>query len=196
MNYPTIVNGIDFRDLVFVTGNEPVTDTRKVAVAFGKEHKDVLRKTRAVVQQCSKEFAERNFALCYENNELQNGKPQPIYRMTKDGWTMLVFGFTGKAAMTFKEAYIQAFNWMAELIQQGLANLEVERNAVMLEYMKEKDVASMSGRLLNRWGRVKKPQLLARLDRLEQQGQIGYPDLIKAFQPDIAMRRIVAVFPH
>ncbi|EPO8460493.1 Rha family transcriptional regulator [Escherichia coli] len=99
MNYPTIVNGIDFRDLVFVTGNEPVTDTRKVAVAFGKEHKDVLRKTRAVVQQCSKEFAERNFALCYENNELQNGKPQPIYRMTKDGWTMLVFGFTGKAAV-------------------------------------------------------------------------------------------------
>ncbi len=96
MNYPTIVNGIDFRNLVFVTGNEPVTDTRKVAVAFGKEHKDVLRKTRAVVQQCSKEFAERNFALCYENNELQNGKPQPIYRMTKDGWTMLVFGFTGK----------------------------------------------------------------------------------------------------
>ncbi|STL18964.1 putative phage protein Rha [Escherichia coli] len=31
---------------------------------------------------------------------------------------------------------------MAELIQQGLANLEAERNAVMLEYMKEKDVAS------------------------------------------------------
>ncbi len=77
--------------------------------------------------------------------------------------------------MTFKEAYIQAFNWMAELIQQGLANLEAERNAVMLEYMKEKDVASMSGRLLNRWGRVKKPQLLARLDRLEQQGRLRYP---------------------
>lgn len=40
---------------------------------------------------------------------------------------------------------------MAELIRQGVANLEAERNAVMLEYMKEKDVASMSGRLLNRW---------------------------------------------
>ena len=68
---------------------------------------------------------------------------------------------------------------MAELIQQGLANLEAERNAVMLEYMKEKDVASMSGRLLNRWGRVKKPQLLARLDRLEQQGQIALPGFDK-----------------
>ncbi|GEG34696.1 transcriptional regulator [Escherichia coli O145:H28] len=61
----------------------------------------------------------------------------------------------------------------------SLANLEAERNAVMLEYMKEKDVASMSGRLLNRWGRVKKPQLLARLDRLEQQGQIALPGFDK-----------------
>ncbi|EOK9865387.1 Rha family transcriptional regulator, partial [Escherichia coli] len=44
------------------------------------------------------------------------------------------------------------------------------------------DVASMSGRLLNRWGRVKKPQLLARLDRLdrlEQQGQIALPGFDK-----------------
>ncbi len=77
MNYPTIVNGIDFRDLVFVTGNEPVTDTRKVAVAFGKEHKDVLRKTRAVVQQCSKEFAKRNFALCYETMSYRTVNPSP-----------------------------------------------------------------------------------------------------------------------
>ncbi|EFK8618387.1 Rha family transcriptional regulator, partial [Escherichia coli] len=74
-------------------------------------------------------------------------------------------------------AYIQAFNWMAELIRQGVANLEAERNAVMLEYMKEKDVASMSGRLLNRWGRVKKPQLQARIEQLEQRGQISLPGI-------------------
>ncbi len=54
---------------------------------------------------------------------------------------------------------------------------EEERNAVMLEYMKEKDVASMSGRLLNRWGKIKKPQLLARIERLEQHGQTVIPGL-------------------
>ncbi|UXQ90454.1 repressor domain protein [Salmonella phage P6] len=52
-----------------------------------------------------------------------------------------------------------------------------ERNAIMLEYMKEKDVASMSGRLLNRWGKIKKPQLLARIERLEQHGQTVIPGL-------------------
>lgn len=179
MTYPTVVNGMDFRELVFLTGAESSTDTFKVALAFGKDHKDVLRKTRAVISQCSTEFAERNFTLCHENNELQNGKPQPFYQMTRDGWTMLVFSFTGKAAMAFKEAYIAAFNWMTDMIRQGVANLEAERNAAVLEFMKEKDVASMSGRLLNRWGRVKKPQLLARIERIDRHGQITIPGLPK-----------------
>ncbi|MGJ0626043.1 Rha family transcriptional regulator [Xenorhabdus bovienii] len=98
MNYPTVVNGIDFRDLVFMSGQETETDTFKVAKVFKREHKDVLRKTRSVIKSCSPEFAERNFTLCHENNELQNGKPQPFYQMTKDGWMMLVMGFTGAEA--------------------------------------------------------------------------------------------------
>lgn len=136
-----------------------------------------MRKTRKVISSCSPDFAERNFTLCHENNELQNGKPRPFYRMTRNGWTMLVFSFTGAAAFAFKEAYIAAFDWMADMIAQGKHNLEAERNAVMLECMKEKDVASMSGRLLNRWGKVKKPILLAKIQRLEKQGQIPLPEL-------------------
>lgn len=177
MNYPTIINGFDFRELIFLSGTESSTDTFKVAKAFGKGHKDVVRKTRHVIKACSREFAERNFTLCHENNELQNGKPQPFYRMTRNGWTMLVFSFTGTAAFAFKEAYIAAFDWMADMITQGMHNLETERNAVMLEYMKEKDVASMSGRLLNRWGKVKKPTLLAKIERIDQKGQITIPGL-------------------
>ncbi|HFO5873579.1 TPA: Rha family transcriptional regulator, partial [Escherichia coli] len=69
-------------------------------------------------------------------------------------------------------------NWMYAMLQVGHRQFEEERNAVMLEYMKEKDVASMSGRLLNRWGKIKKPQLLARIERLEQHGQTVIPGLI------------------
>ncbi|HCB9839609.1 TPA: hypothetical protein M2Q89_004461 [Escherichia coli] len=47
--------------------------------------------------------------------------------------------------MAFKESYISEFNLMAELIRQGIDNFEAERNAVMLKYMKERDVASMLG---------------------------------------------------
>ncbi|MBB7604198.1 Rha family transcriptional regulator, partial [Escherichia coli] len=43
-------------------------------------------------------------------------------------------------------------------------------------------VASMSGRLLNRWGRTKKPQLLAKLERLERQGQFLLPGFDKGIQ--------------
>lgn len=175
MTHPAIINGFDFRELIFLSGTESATDTFKVAKAFGKGHKDVMRKARKVIGSCSPDFAERNFTLCHENNELQNGKPQPFYRMTRNGWTMLVFSFTGAAAFAFKEAYIAAFDWMADMIAKGKHSLEAERNAAMLEFLKEKDVASMSGRLLNRWGRVKKPALLARIERIEQQGQILLP---------------------
>ena len=177
MTYPTIVNGFDFRDLIFLSGSESTTDTFKVAKAFGKEHKDVLRKTRTVIKQCSTDFAQRNFTLCHENNDLQNGKPQPFYKMTRDGWMMIVMGFTGAEAIRLKEAFIAAFNWMADVIKNNIRSMEQERNEVMLEFMKEKDVASMSGRLLNRWGRIKKPQLLSRIAEIEEKGQLLLPSV-------------------
>lgn len=51
----------------------------------------------------------------YENTQ---GKIQPMYFMTRDGFTLLVMGYTGDLAMSFKEAYIKQFNAM-ELAQRG-----------------------------------------------------------------------------
>lgn len=86
------------------------TTSLDVAEKFGKEHKNVLQAIRNL--ECSEEFARLNFQLCHEISELQNGKPQPYYRMTRDGFSVLVMGFTGKAAMKWKEAYINAFSLM------------------------------------------------------------------------------------
>lgn len=173
MNYPTVVNGIDFRDLIFVANNDSVTDSFMVAKAFGKLSKNVVRDIERTIDACPSEFDTKlNFELCYKNNELQNGKPQKFYRLSKDGLMLLVMSYTKKEAMRIKIAYINAFNWIYAMLQVGWRQFEDERNAVMLEFMKERDVASMSGRLLNRWGRVKKPVLLAKIERLEKQGQI------------------------
>lgn len=99
-------------DLVFVSQtNELVTDTFHVSQYFGKPHKDVLTKVRSL--ECSQKFTERNFSLCHKNNELQNGKLQPFYQMTKNGFMFLVMGFTGKRAAEIKERYILAFDEMA-----------------------------------------------------------------------------------
>lgn len=103
-------------DLVFVSQTGKLaTDSFLVAEYFSKPHKDVLAKVRQV--NCSTEFTERNFSLCHKNNELQNNKIQPFYQMTKDGFMFLVMGFTGKKAAAIKEAYITAFNQMAEKLK-------------------------------------------------------------------------------
>lgn len=94
--------------LVQISGDRPVTTSLAVSNNFGKKHKDVLRAIQNL--ECSKEFTERNFTLCYKNNELQNGKPQPFYEITRDGFVFLCMGFTGSAAAQWKEKYIAAFN--------------------------------------------------------------------------------------
>jgi Rha family phage regulatory protein len=176
MKNVTTVNEIDFKDLVFLSNDEPVTDSFMVAKAFGKRHGNVLRDIERTIRACPDEFDTKlNFEFCYKNNELQNGKPQKFYRVRKDGLMLLVMSYTQKEAMRIKVAYINAFNWMASMLQIGRRQFEAERNALMLEYMKESDVASMSGRLLNRWGRVKKPELLARIEKIEQEGQFSLP---------------------
>jgi Rha family phage regulatory protein len=166
---------LDFHQLIAAPNGVPVTDSLLVARAFGKRHDDVLRKIRLL--ECSDDYRARNFAETSQPIDMPNGgvRNTPVWQMTKDGFIFLVMGFTGKKAAVIKEAYINAFNWMTEELHKLSRNYETERNAVMLEYMKESDVASMSGRLLNRWGRVKKPSLLARIEKLEQEGQFTLP---------------------
>ena len=87
-------------------GGEVWTDSRIVAARFGKRHDDVLRAIRGL--GCSEEFRLRNFAESDYVNE--QGRQQPMYRMTRDGFALLAMGFTGREAMAWKERFIDAFN--------------------------------------------------------------------------------------
>ncbi|MEM6162053.1 Rha family transcriptional regulator [Erwinia sp. P6884] len=178
MNELKAAPDFDFRQLVTAAEGEPVTDTFQIAKAFGKRHQHVIRAIENL--QCSPEFSTAHFWASEKINELGIfDKKQKYYRLDFSGFVMVVMGFNGPAAARVKEAYINAFNWMTAELRKHSESYEAERNAVMLEYMKEKDVASMSGRLLNRWGRVKKPSLLARIERIEKQGQIALPGISK-----------------
>ncbi len=174
MDHHELELAIDLRCLVTAANGMPSTDTMQIAKAFGKRHQHVVRALENL--QCSKEFSKAHFWAVEKINDLGIfDKKQKYYRMDFSGFVMVVMGFNGAKAAAVKEAYINAFNWMADELAKLSKSYEVERNAVMLEYMKERDVASMSGRLLNRWGRVKKPALLARIDQLEQEGQFELP---------------------
>ena len=88
-------------------------DSRYVAECFEKEHKNVIRDIREL--DCSEEFRLLNFEPSYYKN--QQGKKQPCYCMTRDGFVFLVMGYRGKKAAHFKEIYIRRFNEMEEHIK-------------------------------------------------------------------------------
>lgn len=95
-----------------------VTTSRNVAEVFDKNHKDVLRDIRNVLESNpDKEFGQRNFAPSSYRNE-QN-KEQPEYLLTRDGTMLLIMGYTGSKAMALKTAYIKRFNEMEQALRNG-----------------------------------------------------------------------------
>lgn len=157
-------------ELVSIENEVPKTTSLVVAKFFGKRHSDVLRAISKL--DCSDEFSLRNFAVCFKNNDLQNGKPQPYYTMTKDGFIFLVMGFTGKQAARLKEAYINEFNRMSDALSQRQNSLMYQYNKVSIAYDTATRSASDAGRALAMLGKQIKPDLQERLEQLEQKMQL------------------------
>ncbi len=104
-------------DLTLTVQDGKVTaSSRDIARKFGKQHRDVIRAIDLL--DCSQEFKVRNFA---QLKFIYRGQEFPYYEMTRDGFSFLCMGFTGKKAAIWKEAYIAAFNAMeAELLQEKI----------------------------------------------------------------------------
>ncbi|MBM7455189.1 Rha family phage regulatory protein [Oceanisphaera litoralis] len=159
----------EFQIMVERHDSQIITTSMKVAEFFGKQHKDVLRAIRNL--QCSDEFNQRNFAQCLKINELANGKSEPYFEMTKNGFIFLVMGFTGKKAARIKEAYINAFDWMAEQLQSEVFSVTAELNAVTRDYVRAEIKASDCGRGLRQW-RELKPDLENKMEELKAIAQM------------------------
>lgn len=87
-----------------------------VAETFEKAHDKVMRDINEL--GCSPEFNVANFGgITYLDSR---SRTQKAYAMTRDGFTLLVMGYTGEKAMQFKEAYIKQFNAMESALQGKL----------------------------------------------------------------------------
>ena len=104
-------------DIILSTQNgEPVASSRQIAENFGKEHKHVLRDIENLIGGESKIGLSSMFFKS-EYISAQN-KKLPEYLMNRDGFSLLVMGFTGKAALEWKLKYIAAFNEMEKKLAQ------------------------------------------------------------------------------
>ena len=101
-------------DLLTLVDGKPMADSRQIAEHFDKAHKNVLRDIDNL--DCSDEFSRLNFEHTPYVHP-QNGQTYQMCQMTRDGFTFLVMGFTGKKAAEWKEKYIAAFNEMENAIK-------------------------------------------------------------------------------
>lgn len=116
-----------FAPVLTVIDGIPTTVSTDVARHFGKRHDDVLRSIRNLLPQLNAEHA-RNFAEMFIETEIGQGgaRKDPAYRLTRDGFTLLAMGFTGKKALAFKLAYIDAFNRMEAALHQPVDTQRME----------------------------------------------------------------------
>ena len=104
-------------DLVTIDGQQVVTSSRNVAEHFEKRHADVLEtieKLKTENSVLTKMFFETTYKVD------GNNKSYKEYLMNRDGFSLLVMGFTGAKALAWKLRYIEAFNAMeAKLADRG-----------------------------------------------------------------------------
>ena len=129
-------------ELVTIQNDQAITTSLKVAEVFGKNHQHILRDIRELERQINQSKIGRVEKMFEESSYIDaKGEKRPMYLMNRDGFSLLVMGFTGQKALKFKLAYIQAFNAMEQKLIELLAErksaeyLEV-RNATKVGYKK------------------------------------------------------------
>lgn len=111
MNAPAIYPELGLR----VDCGVPVVNSREVAAKFGKRHDNVLRDIKDL--EISSELRRSWFR---ETTSVDGyGRDQPSVDMTRQGFTLLTMGWSGKTAMAFKVRYIQAFDEMELALNEG-----------------------------------------------------------------------------
>lgn len=120
-----------------------VVSSRVVAQDFGKQHKNVIRDIENLLEVDGSILSHQMFIQStYETR----GKQYKEYLLTRDGFSLLVMGFTGKEALQWKLKYIEAFNKMEQLLSQSVSKQDsymienpIERAKRWIEEREERD---------------------------------------------------------
>lgn len=100
--------------MIFERREQAVVSSRVIAGHFGKDHKNVLQSINNLM---AKNSAVR---VMFSKNHYttERGREYIEYLMNRDGFSLLVMGFTGNEALNWKLKYIDAFNKMETFINE------------------------------------------------------------------------------
>lgn len=101
-------------------GTELVTDSRAVALAFKKRHKNVLQSIDRMRDSKRPEIAE-HYRLNFQPVDFLDakGERRPMYRMTAKGLSELAMSFSGEDARVIRIRFLNAFEEVAERLERA-----------------------------------------------------------------------------
>lgn len=117
-----------------------VVTSRQIAKDFVKEHPDVTKAIENLIGGIGKTSDTYNHLFIeteYQNE--QNKQWYKEYLLTRDGFSLLVMGFTGEKALQWKLKYIEAFNNMEQVLKGQAKQLSTEE-ILELQYKYTKEV--------------------------------------------------------
>lgn len=103
-------------DIIKINNDEVVVvSSRKVAEDFGKRHKNIIRDIENLIKE---DGSILSHGLFIESDYINsNNRKFKEYLLTRDGFSLIVMGFTGAKALQWKLKYIEAFNEMEEALK-------------------------------------------------------------------------------
>lgn len=105
---------------IFENNGQLVASSRQVAGDFEKEHRNVTQGIESLIKELGGAEKSADLFIKSEYQHEQNKQMYKEYLLTRDGFSLLVMGFTGSKATQWKLKYIEAFNKMEqELIKQN-----------------------------------------------------------------------------
>jgi Rha family phage regulatory protein len=93
---------------ILTSNGKAVVSSRELALRFQKKHKNILQEIERIRSMTPKKFTELNFQPSEYTDP--TGRALPCFNLTRDAFSLLAMGFTGKAAIMWKLKYIEAFN--------------------------------------------------------------------------------------
>ena len=103
-------------ELVQVVNKQLVTSSVTVAGNFEKRHDHVIRDIEVYKKDVP------NFGEMFHKGTTQDsyGREQKVYFMNRDGFSLLVMGFRGQKALSWKLKFLAAFNAMEEQLMKSM----------------------------------------------------------------------------
>ena len=133
--------------IVSVSNNTVVTTSAAVAEAFGRRHDHVVRDIRNLLGVLPKDHLPKFGEMVFDA-QIGSGAIRQVagFWMNRDGFALLAMGFTGRKALEFKLAYIDAFNAMESQLHAGNADARRELSRLRAELVAGNPVYSRLAR--------------------------------------------------